>query len=172
MMNAKIQDAFNEQLNAELYSGYLYLSMAAYFDAENLAGMANWMRVQAQEELNHAMKFFDFLNGRDGRVVLRQIDAPKTQWQSPLNAFQDALAHEEKITASINHLVDLSLEDKDHASNTFLQWFVTEQIEEESSVKSIVDKLKMVGDNPVATYMVDGQLGQRAAPTAADSASE
>lgn len=166
MFNAKIQEAFNEQLNAELYSSYLYLSMSAYFDSQNLAGMASWMRIQAQEELSHGMKFFDFINERDGRVVLQQIDVPKSEWDSALNAFEEALAHEEKVTASINHLVDLALGEKDHASNTFLQWFVTEQIEEESNAKSIVDKLKMVGDNPVALYMVDGQLGQRTAPAA------
>lgn len=172
MFNAKIQEAFNDQLNAELYSSYLYLSMSAYFDSMNLSGMASWMRIQAGEELSHAMKFFDFISERDGRVVLRQIDGPKTEWDSALNAFQEALAHEQKITASIDHLVDLALGEKDHASNTFLQWFVTEQVEEESNAKSIVDKLRMVGDNPVALYMVDGQLGERTAPTAANSASE
>ena len=171
MFNQKIEEAFNQQINAELYSSYLYLSMSAYFDSQNLAGMASWMRIQAQEELSHAMKFFDFINERDGRVVLQKIDEPKSEWGSALNAFEEALAHEEKVTASINHLVDLALSEKDHASNTFLQWFVTEQIEEESSAKSVVDKLKMVGDNPVALYMVDGQLGQRAAPTA-DASSE
>ncbi|MFO7902665.1 MAG: ferritin [Planctomycetota bacterium] len=171
MFNARIQEAFNDQLNAELYSAYLYLSMSAYFDSQNLAGMASWMRIQAREELSHAMKFFDFINERDGRVVLRQLDVPKSKWDSALNVFEEALGHEEKVTASINHLVDLALTEKDHASNTFLQWFVTEQIEEESNAKSIVDKLKMVGDNPVALYMVDGQLGQRVAP-AADSTSE
>jgi len=161
VFKAKIQDAFNKQINAELFSAYLYLSMSAYFESENLAGMANWMRVQAQEELGHAMKFFDFINERDGRVILAQVDAPKTQWDSPLDAFGDAYRHEQKITGLIHELVDLSLSEKDHAANTFLQWFVTEQVEEEASVLTIVDKLKMVGDNSVAVFMLDGELGQR-----------
>ena len=169
MFNPKIQDAFNKQLNAELDSAYLYLSMSAYFDSENLSGMGDWMRFQAQEELGHAMKFFSFINERDGRVLLAQLGTPKSEWASPLNAFEEALAHEEKITGLINGLVDLALAEKDHASNTFLQWFVTEQIEEESSVKTIVDKLKLIGDSPVALYMLDGQLGQRTPPSSTDT---
>ncbi len=164
MLKPNIQEALNGQVNAELYSSYLYLSMAAYFDSHNLAGMANWMRIQVQEELIHAMKLFDFINERDGRVLLAQVDAPKTEWTSPLDAFEDSLGHEQKVTGLINGLVDLSLGERDHASNTFLQWFVTEQVEEESGVKTIVDKLKMVGDNPVALYMLDGELGQRTLP--------
>lgn len=164
MFNSKIQDAFNEQLNAELESAYLYLSMSAYFDSQSLSGMGDWMRVQSREELAHAMKFFGFINDRDGRVLLAELKTPQADWSSPLNAFEEALAHEEKITGLINGLVDLSLAEKDHASNTFLQWFVTEQIEEESSVKAVVDKLKLIGENPVALYMLDGQLGQRTAP--------
>ena len=161
MLNSKIQDAFNAQLNAETFSSYLYLSMSAYFDSQNFAGMANWMRIQAQEELTHAMKFFDFINERDGRVLLTQIETPKTEWASPLSAFEDAFEHEQKITGMINGLVDLSLGEKDHASNAFLQWFVTEQVEEESAAKTIVDRLKMIGDDAVALYMLDGELGQR-----------
>ena len=165
MLNPKIQDAFNKQINAELFSSYLYLSMSAYFEAQSLAGMANWMRMQAQEELVHVMKFFDFVNERDGRVLLTQIEAPKTEWTSPLDVFEETLAHEQKVTGLINGLVDLSLEEKDHASNTFLQWFVTEQVEEEATAKSILDKLKLIGDNPVALYMLDGELGQRTLPS-------
>jgi ferritin len=165
MLSPKIEDALNSQINAELYSSYLYLSMSAYCDSQNLAGMANWMRIQAQEEHTHAMKFFDFVNERDGRVLLTQIEAPKTEWTSPLNVFEETLAHEQKVTGLINGLVDLSLEEKDHASNTFLQWFVTEQVEEEATAKTILDKLKLIGDNPVALYMLDGELGQRALPS-------
>jgi ferritin len=165
MLSPKIQDALNSQINAELYSSYLYLSMSAYCDSQNLAGMASWMRIQAQEEHAHAMKFFDFVNERDGRVLLAQIEAPKTEWTSPLDVFEETLAHEQKVTGLINGLVDLSLEEKDHASNTFLQWFVTEQVEEESTAKTIVDKLKLIGDNPVALYMLDGELGQRTLPS-------
>jgi ferritin len=165
MLSPKIQDALNSQINAELYSSYLYLSMSAYCDSQNLAGMANWMRIQAQEEHTHAMKFFDFVNERDGRVLLAQIEAPKTEWTSPLDVFEETLAHEQKVTGLINGLVDMSLEEKDHASNTFLQWFVTEQVEEEATAKSIMDKLKLIGDNPVALYMLDGELGQRTLPS-------
>jgi ferritin len=160
-----MEAALNSQINAELYSSYLYLSMSAYCDSQNLAGMANWMRIQAQEEHTHAMKFFDFVNERDGRVLLTQIEAPKTEWTSPLDVFEETLAHEQKVTGLINDLVDLSLEEKDHASNTFLQWFVTEQVEEEATAKTILDKLKLIGDNPVALYMLDGELGQRTLPS-------
>jgi ferritin len=164
MLKPRIQEALNGQLNAELFSSYLYLSMSAYFDSQSLAGMANWMRIQDQEETIHAMKFFEFINDRDGRVLLTQIDSPKTEWTSPLNAFEEALEHERKVTQMIGDLVDLSLEEKDHAANIFLQWFITEQVEEESAAKTIVDKLKLVGDNPVALYMLDGELAQRTLP--------
>ena len=169
MLKPRMQEALNEQINAEIYSSYLYLSMAAYFDSQTLEGMAAWMRVQAQEELIHAMKFFDFVNDRDGRVLLTRIEAPKTEWASPLDAFEDALQHERKVTGLINNLLDLALGEKDHAANTFLQWFVTEQVEEEAAAKTIGDKLRMIGDKPMALYMLDGQLGQRTLPAAADT---
>jgi len=169
MLNPKIEEAFNRQINAELHSSYLYLSMAAYFESENLAGMAAWMRIQAQEELNHALKFFDFINERDGRVTLTPVEGPKIEWESPFDAFQDAYNHECKITGLINQLVDLSIHESDHAANAFLQWFVTEQVEEEASAKTIVDKLKLAGDNTVALLMMDGELGQRP-PAAAPGA--
>jgi len=164
MLNPKIQDALNEQLNAELYSSYLYLSMSAYFETQNLAGMANWMRIQAQEEMVHVMKFYDFINQRDGRVILTQVDAPETTWNSPLEAFQGAYEHECKVSGLINQRVDLAISEKDHAANTFLQWFVTEQVEEEATALSIVDKLKLAADNSVALLMLDAELGQRVLP--------
>ena len=170
MLNPRIEAALNSQINAELYSSYLYVSMSAYFDSQNLAGMANWMRIQAQEEVTHAVKFFDFVNERDGRVLLTQIEGPKTEWTSPLDVFEEAYAHEQKVTGLINDLVDLSLGEKDHASNAFLQWFVTEQVEEEAAAKTIVDKLKMIGDNPVALYMLDGELGTRTLPAPTETA--
>jgi ferritin len=171
MLKPKIQEAFNRQLNAELHSAYLYLSMAAYFESENLAGMATWMRVQAQEEVVHAMKFFDFINERDGRVTLTELEGPKTEWASPLDAFQGGYEHECKITGLINQLVDLSIQESDHAANAFLQWFVSEQVEEEATAKSIVDKLKLAGDSSVALLMLDGELGQRTfTPPPAESA--
>ena len=164
MLERKIQDAFNRQLNAELFSSYLYLSMSAYFESQNFKGMAQWMRIQAEEERQHAVKFFDFINERGGRVVLAPIEAPKTEWASPLEVFQDTYQHECKVTGLINELVDLSLREKDHAANTFLQWFVTEQVEEEASAQEIRDKLKLVSDNPVALFMIDQELSQRMPP--------
>jgi ferritin len=163
MLSAKVQEALNKQINAELFSEYLYLSMSAYFEAKSFKGMAQWMRIQAGEEHGHAMKFFDFLNDRDGRVLLAQIEAPKTDWKSPLDVFQDALAHEQKVTALINDLSNLALAEKDHASHDFLEWFVKEQVEEESVARLIIDQLKLVGDNGTGLYMLDEKLGQRAA---------
>jgi len=162
-MNSTIESAFNEQLNAELFSSYLYLSMAAYFESQNLKGMAGWMRMQALEEHMHAMKFFDFINERGGRVTLAKIKEPKTEWSSPLDVFEDTCAHESKVTGLINELVDLALNEKDHAANAFLQWFVTEQVEEEGTTQEIRDKLKLVSDNPVALFMIDREMGGRAA---------
>jgi ferritin len=165
-MNEKIQDAFNGQLNAELFSAYLYLSMAAYFESQNLKGMANWMRIQAKEEDMHAMKFFDFINERGGRVTLAKIEAPKTEWSSPLDAFEDVCRHEAKVTGMINELMELSLSKNDHAANVFLQWFVTEQVEEESSVQEIAGQLRLIGDTGGMLLMVDRELGQRQAAPA------
>jgi ferritin len=161
MMNPKIQDAFNEQLNAELYSSYLYLSMAAYFESQNLTGMANWMRLQQAEEYAHGMKFFDFINDRGGRVKLAKIKEPRTEWESPLDVFEESCAHEAKVTGLINDLVELCQSEKDPAAGTFLQWFVTEQVEEEATVQAIKDNLKLAGNNTVALFMIDRELGQR-----------
>jgi ferritin len=161
MLNAKVQDAFNQQINAELFSEYLYLSMAAHFEAESLKGMANWMRIQAGEEHTHAMKFYHFILDRGGKVVLAQIEAPKTVWNSPLEAFQDAYKHELKISGLINGLANLAIDEKDHAAHQFLEWFVNEQVEEEAAAQLIVDQLKLVGENGVAIYMIDQELSQR-----------
>jgi ferritin len=161
MLNPKIQEAFNKQINAELYSSYLYVSMSAYFESINLKGMANWMRIQAQEETQHAMKFFDFINERSGRVLLSPIEGPQTEWASPLAAFEYTYEHEVKVTGLINDLVNLSLQAKDHAANAFLQWFVNEQVEEEASADEIVGKLKLARDNASVLFMIDQELGQR-----------
>jgi len=166
MLNPEIQDAFNRQINAELYSAYLYLSMAAHFEARSLVGMAHWMRVQAQEEVGHAIRFFDFINDRDGRVTLTEIAGPKTKWSSPLEVFQDAYEHEQKVTGLINGLSNLAANSKDHAAHNFLEWFVNEQVEEENTVRTIVDQLKLVGEDGVGQVMMDGRLGQRAAAPA------
>lgn len=165
MLSQKIQDAFNQQLNAELYSAYLYVSMSAYFDSTNLKGMASWMRIQASEEVQHALKFYNFIDERGGRVLLAPIDGPKTAWQSALEVFEETCEHEAKVTGLINELVDLSIKEKDHAANAFLQWFVTEQVEEEATPREIADKLKLAGNHAGALFMIDQQLGQRVQTT-------
>ncbi len=161
MMSKKMEKALNEQINAEAYSAYLYLAMAAYFEAENLPGLASWMRIQTQEETAHALKFFDFVNERRGRVVLKAIDQPQKEWKSPLAAFEAAFEHEQLVTGRINDLVNLAVEEKDHATGAFLQWFVNEQVEEETSVDRIVQMLKMAEKAPGAMFMIDRELGQR-----------
>jgi ferritin len=171
MINKKMEKAINKQVNAELYSAYLYLSMSAYFESINLAGFANWMNIQAQEELAHAMKFYDYLIERGGRVTLLPIDAPQTTWASPLAAFKDVYEHEQKVTGLIHNLMDLALAEKDHASVSILRWFVDEQVEEESSADAIVEKLKLVGEKGRGIFMLDQQLGQRVftPPTATEN---
>jgi len=161
MIGKKMEDALNDQINAELYSAYLYLAMAAYFDSENLPGFASWMRVQTQEETAHAMKIFDFVSERGGRVILKAIDEPAKEWNSALAAFKAACEHEQYITGRINDLVNLAIKEKDHATNAFLQWFVNEQVEEETSVDSVVQQLKMAEKAPGALFMMDRELGQR-----------
>lgn len=161
MISKKMEKALNDQINAEAYSAYLYLSMAAYFEAENLPGLASWMRIQTQEETVHALKFFDFVNERRGRIVLKAIDQPPKEWESPLAAFEAAFEHEQLVTGRINDLVNLAVQEKDHATNAFLQWFVNEQVEEETSVDTIVQMLKMGEKAPGAMFMIDRELGQR-----------
>jgi ferritin len=169
MLDAKIQDAFNKQVNAELFSSYLYLSMAAHFESQGLKGMASWMRIQAQEEEMHAMKFFDFIHERGGKVILTQIDAPKTEWNSPLAVFEEVYEHECKVTGMINDLVDLASREKDHAANVFLQWFVTEQVEEEATAMEIVENLRLAGNQSTMLLMLDRELGQRTPPAASSA---
>ena len=161
MINEKMQEALNKQINAEIYSSYLYLSMAASFESVSLPGFANWMRCQAQEELVHAIKIYDFINERGGRVTLKSIEAPPVEWDSPLAAFEAAYEHEQKVTGLINDLVDLAQAEHDHASDNFLQWFVAEQVEEEDSANTIVEKIKLVGEAQGGLFMLDQELGQR-----------
>ena len=161
MISRKMEEALNEQLNAELYSAYLYLSMEAYFESINLPGFANWMRAQTQEELMHAMKIYDFVNERGSRVILQSIAQPPTEWESPLAVFEATYKHEQKVTGLINNLVNLAVEEKDHATNSFLQWFVKEQVEEEDNVSTVLGQLKLIKDSPQALYMMDKELGQR-----------
>ena len=161
MLNKEMEDALNGQINAEMYSAYLYLSMSAYFQSISLSGFANWMRVQYQEEMAHAMKFYDFINERGGRVTLKVIDAPPTNWASPLAAFEAAYAHEQKVTGLINDLVEKAHEKRDHATSIFLQWFVSEQVEEEDNANKIVEHIKLMGDARGGMFMLDRELGQR-----------
>jgi len=161
MISKKIEQALNDQINAEFYSAYLYLSMAAYFDSVNLTGFATWMRAQTQEEIVHAMKMYDFVNERGGRVILKAIETPPSEWDSPLAAFEAAYAHEQLVTGRINDLVNLAVDEKDHATNSFLQWFVNEQVEEETSADNVVQNLKMAQSAPGALFMLDRELGRR-----------
>lgn len=161
MIKKAVEKALNNQLNAELYSSYLYLSMSSWFSSQNLNGFANWMRVQAQEELMHAIKFYDYLIQRDGRVLLVAVDAPPTGWDSPEAVFEHTYQHEQKVTELINDLVDLSISEKDHATHMVLQWFVDEQVEEESSASDILGKVKMLKESRSGIYMLDRELSQR-----------
>jgi ferritin len=138
--------------------------MNAYFKSVNLDGFANWMYAQAQEELMHAMKLYDFINQRGGRTLLAAIEAPPDQWDSPLSVFEDTLKHEKKVTGLINGLVDIAMEERDHATQIFLQWFVTEQIEEEESVGNVLEQLKLLGDAKQGLFMMDRELATRQAP--------
>jgi len=171
MISKKMEDALNEQVNAELYSAYLYLSMESYFKSQNLNGFANWMRVQTQEEITHAMKIYEFIDERGGRITLKAIDGPDTEWDSPLEVFKAVYEHEQKVTSLINDLVNLAIEEKDHATNTFLQWFVNEQVEEEASADQVVQQLKMMEKAPGGLFLLDRELAQRVfTPPAAEGA--
>jgi len=161
MLSKKAQDAINEQIKNELYSGYLYLSMSSYFEASNLPGFAHWMRVQAEEEQAHAMKFFDFVNDRGGRVVLQAIDQPPVEFKSPLAVFEQTLEHEKKVTGLINKLYELALKENDYPTQVMLQWFIDEQVEEEKNATQIVETLKMTGETGQALIMLDHALAKR-----------
>lgn len=161
--NNKMYTALNKQVNAEFASAYLYLSMAAYFESQNLKGFASWMRLQAKEEMGHGMKFYEFIEERRWPVTLLKIDAPTTNWSSPLAAFQMVFEHEQKVTQAINNLVVLAVDTKDYPSSSFLQWFIDEQVEEEANADHIVQKLILIGDDKVGLLLLDAELGKRAA---------
>jgi ferritin len=156
-----MQDAMNEQINKELFSSFLYLSMAAYFTDKNLDGFAHWMHLQADEEYEHAMKFYDFILDRGGRVYLKSIDAPATDWKSNLEVAEEVAAHEARVTASIQDLYELALKEKDYAAQVMLQWFITEQVEEEKSAADLVAKLKLIEERGTAVLMLDHRLSKR-----------
>jgi len=161
MLSKAVQDAINEQIKNELYSAYLYLSMSAHFEANNLPGFARWMRLQAQEEQGHALKFFDYMHDRGGMVKLQAIDQPPAEWKSSLALFEQVLEHEQLVTGMIHRLYELAAKENDYATGIMLQWFITEQVEEEKNAAQIIDTLKLIDAHGTAVLMLDKQLGKR-----------
>lgn len=163
MLKQNMIEAINNQIKMEIYSSHLYLSLAAYYHEINLNGFANWMRIQAQEETQHALKFFDYLLDRGAKPEIMAVEAPQQSWNSPLDGFKHALNHEQKVTAAINDLANLSIKEADHATHTLLQWFIQEQVEEEASVNEIVDRLELAGDSPGGLFILDHDMRSRKA---------
>ena len=161
MLTKKLEKELNKQLNAELDAAYLYLSMSAYLASNNLPGFSNWMKVQFEEEQFHALKFYNYIIERGGNVTLTAIDTPKNKWKDIVDVFEDTLAHEEKITSLINNLVDIAMQEKDHATVNMLQWYVAEQVEEEAGVSEILDQLKLIGGKGSGMFMLDREMKQR-----------
>jgi len=161
MINEKMQGAINRQINREFYSAYLYLSMASYFEWVNLKGFAHWMRFQSKEEIEHAMKLYDYLVKRRGRVFLSEIESPPSEWKSPLAAFEQTYKHEKNVTEMINRLVKLAKKESDPATEVFLQWFISEQAEEEKSSNEILQRLKLTGDAHDELFILDQELSKR-----------
>jgi ferritin len=168
MITDQLADALNGQVEKELHAAHLYLAMSSWFETQGLAGCASWMRVQYHEEVGHALRIFDFVNEAGGRAVVPAVAAPQAEWSTPLNAFESAYEHERRVTGMIN---DLAGQEKDHAAGVMLQWFVSEQVEEEASVSLIVNRLKLIGDDRAALLVLDEQLGSRhnGAPPAASA---
>jgi ferritin len=161
MISKKMEDALNGQINKEMFSAYLYLSMSSYAEIDGFKGIATWFKVQYHEEMVHAMKFFEYIISQGGTVSLSAIEQPQTEFQSPLHLFEKALEHERFVTKCINELADEALSEKDHATKIFIDWFVTEQIEEEKNATEIIQTLKMIGDNKAALFLYDKDLGTR-----------
>jgi len=160
-MSKAMEEALSVQLNHEFASGYLYLSMAAYLSAAHLPGAARWMRLQAQEEVGHAMKLYDFVDNRGASMTLRGLDDPPARWQSLLAVFEAALAHERVMTERLNDLIDLAMAERDHASHNLLQWFIDEQVEEEATLDTIVRRLALIGSDGSGLFLIDTELGKR-----------
>ena len=167
MLTDAVQSALNNQIQQELYSSYVYLSMAAYFETENLPGAANWMRIQHLEEHGHAMKLFNFIVDRNGRVQLQALPQPPLDFGSPLEVFENALAHERMVSKSIHDLYALAVQENDYPTQSMLQWFINEQVEEEKSAGDIVAQIKMIQDSPAAMYMLDQEFAARTSGAAA-----
>jgi ferritin len=161
MLSETMLKTINEQIKFELYSSYLYLSMSAHFESANLPGFAKWMRIQAQEELEHAMKFFDYIHDRGGKVTLQALKQPPTEFGTPQSIFETVLEHEQTVTSLINNLYGLAVKEGDYASQVFLNWFVNEQVEEEKNATTILETLKMIGDRSSAIYQLDRHVGKR-----------
>ena len=161
MISDSMLTALNDQVKHEYYSSYLYLAMAAHFEAANLGGFAHWMKVQAREEMGHAMKFYEYIYDQGSRVTLQAIDQPPADFGSPLLVFQAALEHERKVTGLIRNLYSLAVKENDYATQGALQWFINEQVEEEKNATQIVEQLKMIGDQGAALFMMNAQLGGR-----------
>ncbi|KXS46029.1 MULTISPECIES: ferritin [Methanohalophilus] len=161
MLSEKMIDALNEQINREMYSAYLYMAMSAASSYKGLDGFSNWFMVQYQEEMTHAMRIYDYLNGQGAQIQLKAIEQPPKEFGTPLEMFKATLEHEQFITRSINELVTLANEEKDYATNIFLQWFVTEQVEEESNDNEIISKLQLAGEDGNGLFMIDKELGAR-----------
>ncbi len=161
MLKPSLEKALNDQINAELYSAYMYLSMSAWFDDAGFPGMATWMKAQYQEEMFHVDKFFHYVLERGGKVTLRSIEAPPISWSNALDVFEKTLAHEQHVTSLINELTSLSLDERDHATHNFLQWFIAEQVEEEATADELVNQLRMVGKSGHGMLMIDRELGVR-----------
>lgn len=160
-MKEEMEKAFNKQVNAELYSSYLYLAMESYFQSISLAGFASWMRIQVQEELFHGIKMYDYIHERGGKAKLEAIAQPEEKWETPLAAFEQVLAHEQQVTGLINNLIDVALDVRDHAAKAFLDWFITEQVEEESTAGQIVDRLRLIGKDSSGLFLLDTELAKR-----------
>jgi len=161
MISDKLQGAINDQINKELYSEYLYFSMAAYLERIGLPGFSNFMRIQAQEEHVHGVKFYEYLLERQGKVILQSIDAPQPDFESPKAVFQDTYVHEQYITSSINDLMTIAIEEKDYAAQSFLKWFIDEQVEEEASMDNVLTQIKLISGDGKGMFMLDRELGQR-----------
>lgn len=170
MLSKKMVDALNEHMNKEMYSGYLYMSMSAYCDSLGLKGFAKWFMVQYHEEMFHAMKVFEYIQAQGGRVRLFQIDEPRFDWESAADVFEKTLEHEQFVTSRINALMDMAIAEKDHATQIFLQWYVTEQVEEEENDNEILDQLRLVKDSPHGLLMLDRELGARGTTVPVDYA--
>ncbi|WP_419938809.1 ferritin [Candidatus Palauibacter sp.] len=170
MIGTRMQAALNEQITQELYASQVYLSMCAHFEGEGLPGFAHWMRAQAEEEREHALRIFDFVHDREGQVSLRTIDAPPSEFGTPREVFEEALGHERKVSEMIGNLYRLAMDEADYPAQVMLQWFVNEQVEEEKTISDIVDRLRLAGDDKSALLMLETELGQRTGDPGADAA--